>query len=702
MRLPALFTAAVAFAALAALAQPSAQQAGQTQSAGEKPAQPPPPQDQPQPPRIRTGINFVRVDIIVTDRQGNPVLDLKQDEFRLKEDGKAQSIESFTIVKINEGDQVDAPPPPEIRSIYDEQREAARPDVRLFVLLLDDYHVRRGNDMSVRKPLIDFVQNQLGAHDMVAVMYPLTSVNALSFTRNRKSVISAIEHFEGRRFDYRPRNEFEEKYANYPTEIVERIRTEVTMGAIRGAAIKLGGMREGRKSIILVSEGFTNQLPPQMSDPNASMPGLGNPNRGNANAANSDRSEFLAMANMISDLSLIFQDAARNNTSIYPVDPRGLAPFEYDINQGIGLQVDKRHLDQSLDNLRALADNTDGRAIINRNDLARGMQQIIRDSSAYYLIGYNSAQAPTDGRFHKIDVEVTRKGVDVRARKGYWAYTAEDAARAAAPIKEAPPAVSNALASLAEPPRGRPARFWVGTSRGDAGKSRVTFVWEPIPPAAGEVRRPGADGVSYVTVTALTPDGRPIFRGKVPDQPQPSGTSSAPAPTAPAAAAASAASPSSATFEAPPGPLQLRLSVQNTDGQVMDSTLQELTVPDYTKVQVALSTPKLFRARTPRDAQAVLANPAAVPTADRTFSRTERMLVRIEAFGPGETKPAVTARLLNRGGTAMSDLQVQVSPSGPTQMEVPLAQLAVGDYLLELTAKSEAGSAQELIAFRLR
>jgi VWFA-related protein len=682
MRLPAFVTAGVVVCAVWA----GAQQAS-------PPAQDP--QQQPQPPRIRTGINFVRVDIIVTDRQGNPVLDLKQDEFRLKEDGKAQTIESFSVVKINEGDQVDAPPPPEIRSVYDEQREAARPDVRLFVLFLDDYHVRRGNDMVVRKPLIDFVQNQLGANDMVAIMYPLTSVNALSFTRSRKTLISAIEHFEGRRFDYRPRNEFEEKYAYYPAQTVERVRNEVVMSALRGAAVKLGGLREGRKSIIFVSEGFANILPAQLNDPVAAMPGMGNPNRTNAMAANSDRSEFLAMADMASDLSLIFQDANRNNTSIYAVDPRGLAPFEYDINQGVGLQVDKKHLDVSLDNLRALADNTDGRAIINRNDLARGMQQIIRDSSGYYLVGYNSSQAPTDGRFHKIDVEVTRKGVDVRARKGYWAYTAEDAARAATPMKEAPAAVSTALATLAEPPRGRPARFWFGTTRGDAGKSRVTFVWEPIPPAAGERRPAGGEGPAYVTVTALTPDGRSVFRGKVPDQP-PAAPASATGVSAPAAAAATA------TFDAPPGPIQLRLSVQNVDGQVMDSALQDIAVPDYTKVQVALGTPRLYRARTPRDAQAILANAASTPTTDRVFSRTERMLVRVDAFGPGDSKPAVTARLLNRAGTAMSDLAVQASSTGATQMEVPLAQLAAGDYLLELTAKGDAGSAQEMIAFRLR
>ena len=70
-----------------------------------------------------------------------------------------------------------------------------------------------------------------------------------------------------------------------------------------------------------------------------------------------------------------------------------------------------------------LADNTDGRAIVNRNDLAVGMKQIIRDASGYYLLGYNSTQAPTDGKFHEIEVNVKRRGVDVRARKGYWAYT---------------------------------------------------------------------------------------------------------------------------------------------------------------------------------------------------------------------------------------------------------------------------------------
>ena len=82
----------------------------------------------------------------------------------------------------------------------------------------------------------------------------------------------------------------------------------------------------------------------------------------------------------------------------------------------ISMRTSQAYLNASIDTLRELAENTDGRAIVNRNDLGAGMKQIIRDSSAYYLVGYNSTQAPTDGKFHEIKVRVKRPGVQVRAR----------------------------------------------------------------------------------------------------------------------------------------------------------------------------------------------------------------------------------------------------------------------------------------------
>ncbi len=77
------------------------------------------------------------------------------------------------------------------------------------------------------------------------------------------------------------------------------------------------------------------------------------------------------------------------------------------------------------------------------------MRQIVRDQSAYYLIGYNSKRAPSDGKFHEIKVKVTRPGVEVRHRKGYLAFTKEDLTRAMTPSKpDRPKDVDTPLASV--------------------------------------------------------------------------------------------------------------------------------------------------------------------------------------------------------------------------------------------------------------
>ncbi len=694
----------------------AAQEPGAQPPASQPPAAGQEPDRSPQPP-IRGGINFVRVDVIVTDGKGEPVLDLKPEDFTVTEDGKPQKVETFTMVKIDAIEQNASRPTTAIRSDFDEEREAARADVRLFVLLLDDYHVRRGNDMAVRKPLIEFIQNQLDPADMVAVMYPLTPVADIRFSRDRSALISAISQFEGRKFDYQPRNSMEEQYAYYPAQTVERIRNQVTMGALKGASVRLGGLREGRKSIIFVSEGFTTSLPPQLNDPVAAMPGLGNPVSRRPTTTNpameraQDRADFMNTADMMTDLRDVFDTANRQNTSIYPVDPRGLAAMEYGINEGVGQTVDRNHLNASMDTLRTLAANTDGRAIVNRNDLASGMRQIIRDSSGYYLLGYNSTQAPTDGKFHEIKVRVNRRGVDVRARKGYWAFTADEAARAAAPPKPgAPPAVAAALSSIAEPERGRPARFWIGTAKGEGGQTRVTFSWEAIPPVPGARTEPGSQA-SRILLTASSPDGRELYRGRVPGPAAAASTVASTSPSAPSTPSTSpVSSPASAaseggsgvvSFEAPPGQVQLRMVVEGDGGRVIDSLTRELTLPDFTRVEVSLATPRVFRGRTVRDINLIKANAGSTPTADREFSRTDRILVRTDAYTPGSAVPTMTARLLNRTGQKMADLPVTAVPGAGGDVEFALAALPVGDYLIELNAKTDSGTAQELVAFKV-
>lgn len=675
-----------------------------------------------QPIPFRTGINVVRVDVLVTDNKGEAVKGLTQDDFELYEDNKPQRVDSFRYIEVS-GNPVEGELPKQIRTTFDEETELARDDVRLFVIFFDDYHVRRGSALAVKDPLIKFVRNQLGAVDVVAMMYPLTPFSSLGYTRNHQAVEREILRLDGRKFDYQPKNEFEEKYAYYPAETVERIRNQVSLSALKTLVQGLGSLREGRKSVILVSEGYSNYLPPQLRDPVAAQPGIGNPNRRGGlvgertpdeNAAE-ERNAFFSNTDLLSDLREVFMAANRANVAIYALDPRGLAAFEYDIDQGVGQQRDKSGLDQGLNTLRTLADETDGRAIINSNDLDRGLKQMVKDASSYYLLGYTT-QSQTDGKFHEIKVRLKRKDLQVRARKGFWALTNADvtAAASAAAKHEVDPAVSDALAGIETPQRAKTIRTWIGTSRAENGKTAVTLVWEPSPVQPGERRETPA----RVSVMASSNAGS-LFRGKVPDPAAEGGGGDAgsatvsPASTAAAAPAATTSGPMPSgpmasggrtTFLAPPGPIQLRLSVEGPAGNVLDTDFRDIVVPDYAKVEPLLSNPAVFRARTQRDANLIIDNPKATPTTAREFSRTERLVLRFQAYAPGGGAATPTVQLLNRAGKKMADVPIKPAATINEQtfeVNLPLASLPAGEYLLELKLPGDGKEARQLVGFRV-
>ena len=131
------------------------------------------------------------------------------------------------------------------------------------------------------------------------------------------------------------------KCANYPASVVERMRNEVSLSALRSLVTHMGSLREGRKAVILVSEGYSNYLPPQLRDPIASMPGFGNPARQSPSAgAGEDRERFFSGAEMIGDLR---QVCTTSPTGTIPRSMRSIrvvAPSKFDINEGVETRVD--------------------------------------------------------------------------------------------------------------------------------------------------------------------------------------------------------------------------------------------------------------------------------------------------------------------------------------------------------------------------
>jgi len=360
-------------------------------------------------------------------------------------------------------------------------------------------------------------------------------------------------------------------------------------------------------------------------------------------------------------IDTIVRSADRGNVAIYPLDPAG-----------------ERSDDAGADTIRGLAGKTAGQAFA--SDIDAGLRRALDDSSAYYLLTYRAVR-PDDGKFHAVQVDVKRPGAQVRSRDGYYAPSPDDALRAELlaridhPKPPAPLEPATHVSTLIRP--------WFGMARGPDGRTRVTFVWEPAVHVPGErVRRVP----SRLMLTALAPDNSVLFNGLV--RPTGPGTLDGGTPSA------------RAVFDMAPGRLRLRMAIQDAASQTLDSDVRSLSIRDM-GTGVSIGTPEVMRARNAREFRAL--TETAVPVVSREFSRTERLLIRFHAYGPGDVRPQVSARLLSRGGSAMRELPIAALSSGTAEHEVdvPLAGLAAGDYVIELVATSEGGNAKDVIDFRV-
>ena len=213
---------------------------------------------------------------------------------------------------------------------------------------------------------------------------------------------------------------------------IEKLRSEVSISALKAAAVWLGSLRQGRKAIVLLSQG---------------MRGL---------RRDDERSLFQDLIRASND----------SNAAFYSINP-------------LGMSVNRMRW-SPFDMLESLAIDTGGE-YFNSNDYRRALNRVVTQSSAYYLIGYSPPQQRFDGKYHKIKVRVKKSGLEVRARNGYWAPSVADMTRAEKAVAEAklPPAIESALSQLPPPVSRRSIDFWVGTGVSGNGRAAVNLAWEP-------------------------------------------------------------------------------------------------------------------------------------------------------------------------------------------------------------------------------
>jgi VWFA-related protein len=573
---------------------------------------------------------IVNIDVIAADGRGRSVENLNAADFELRDDGTIRPVEGARLIK---------------------------DDARLFAIYLDEYHVTAGAATArVREALARFIERDLGPADRIVVLKPLDSLFHIELTRDREAARAIVAGFEGRKGEYDARNDYERNFIAGTPARIEAARTQVAWSAINALAVHLGTLGDRRKTLIVVSEGLT-------------------------------RMERRRGQETLPSLEAVVRSATRSNVAIYPFDPNAtptptltptLTPTPTPTLTLTPTPTPTPPLTPAP--LEWLAGETDGQMI--GADSEGGLRRAAADATTYYLLTYQVAN-PDDGKFHDLQVRVKRANVNVRARKGYFAPSPDDALRAAvlerinAPKPAAPPEPAPHASTLIRP--------WFGWSRGDSGRTRVTFVWEPAAGVPGDrVRRVA----SRLVLTALDKDGAVLFEGPV-------------SPTGPGAIEELGNVPARAVFDAPAGRIRLRMTIQDAAAQAIDHDVRELSVRDL-RGDVVIGTPQLLRARNAREFRA-LDEPAAVPVASREFSRTERLLVRVPIYAASDELPSVSARLLNRSGQAMRQLPVSAAaePNRFDEIDLPLAGLAAGEYIVEVVAVTSRGQATDRIAFRV-
>jgi VWFA-related protein len=417
-------------------------------------------QDQrPQAPGVtfQVEVNYVDVDVVVTDEQGQFVTGLTRNDFTVFEDGKPQKIDTFSLVDLpvekTQNVVVDG------RAIPPDTRTNRKPfDGRVYVIVLDDLDVSALRSTPVRDAARRFVREHMAANDLGAVVYTSGRSDATQeFTTDRELLIRAIDKFQGRRmrslsldrldayyqriaYGYNLRNDADpgtgsinsQDPAGYgrtsdPTELERGTRALTVLDTLKNTAEFLGSVRGRRKAVLFFSEGLDFPIRDVFGAHDATV--------------------------VIRATQDAISTAARANVNFYTIDPRGLAGMTSDfmesagIGNGVGttgpvlfvpgtntpasgvtgasggvFNVQDELLQEfrtSQDTLRELAEQTGGFAAVNTNDVGPAFERIADANSRYYVLGYYPPNHQRDGRFHKIEVRVTRPGLRVEARRGY-------------------------------------------------------------------------------------------------------------------------------------------------------------------------------------------------------------------------------------------------------------------------------------------
>ncbi len=380
---------------------------------------------------IRLKANLVQVDVVVTDKDDRPVRDIRKENFVLLEDGASQDISFFSLVEMGMKSDLSRSDSSDI-SKKTEPPSAFQSEQGRFIFIIID-RVSHVNRPQLRESLLRFITEDLDPQDQVAVISTGGSIAVFQqVTKNRRVLSLVIDALFGAQTGEHG-NAVNAGSLNAGGLHVE-YKSRNTLDVLANIAKNVSHI-PGRKIAILFSE----YLPVWLSNNPLSL-------------------EVSSFENLSYELQQVIGQARRGGLVFYTIDPRGLtSPIKTasEVQGESMLGVSRRREEPfekmesemvSRDGMKQLATATGGLFLFTHNDLRAGLQKVIADNQAYYVLGYYSTNSASDGKFRRIKISIrNRSDLKVRTRHGYLAASDKDDKKNA-DSKQAK--ISNALASM--------------------------------------------------------------------------------------------------------------------------------------------------------------------------------------------------------------------------------------------------------------
>jgi VWFA-related protein len=694
-------------------------------------------------------VNYVDVDVVVTDEKGQFVTGLTRNDFAVFEDGKPQKIDTFSLVDlpVEKSDEVVL----QGRPIPADTRTNRKPfDGRVYVIVLDDLDVSAMRSAPTRDAARKFVRDHMAANDLGAVVYTSgRSDAAQEFTTDRELLVRAIDKFQGRRmrslsldrldayyqtiaYGLNRRNDADpntgsinaQDYAGYgrtsdPTELERGTRALTVLDTLKNTAEFLGSVRGRRKAVLFFSEGLDFPIRDVFG-------------------AHDATTVIRASQDAIST-------AARANVNFYTIDPRGLAGMTTDFMESAGLasaagtpgpvllvpgtntpvsgvtgasggvfSVQDELLQEfrlSQDTLRELAEQTGGIAAVNTNNLDPTFDRIADANSRYYVLGYYPPTHPRDGRFHKIEVRVTRPGLRVEARRGYASP------RGRTPEERKRDEAARLAREARRPDGKRTSTPLIGTLTSPIPQSGLTFAVHAAP--FKHTRDEASIAMAIELDGSRLPYSAPNEKGQVANKIELSffgldergrarsagwtelDLTLRPETRERVTAHGVRANP---RISLPPGRYQIRIGARETVSGMTGSVFYDLDVPDFRKEKLMLgglvmTTPSVQQTPSIQPDPVISKLLPAPATSRRDFPQSDELALYTEIYDNETAKQPrhidVSLRVLSETGTEVITSREEVlnGASGEKPWEIygfakriPLKGLAPGRYVVRIEA----------------